>query len=179
TLEFQSQSAAGLRAFHEAAAIAPLFIDEPTSVARFAMRRGEFAEADRLLETSLRNSTRNTRFGFLWLRAISLRNQGRLQDALATARQLRDLGAVGRDRATGPPFDALMQAIALFEAGRAREAAVLFDSLGESYSLTVPSVVARGRCWMFTHEATALAAAGDTGRLAALADTVYKLGPQS
>jgi len=179
TLEFQAKAAAALEAYHQAAVLAPLFFDESHTHARIALRSGDFAEADRLLEDRLQNGTRDSRGAFLWLRIISLRAQGRLREALIAARQVRELGAVGREPGRGPPFEALSEAIVLFEAGRTREAAALFDSLGATVAVAVPALIARNRCWMFTHEATALAAAGDTDRLAQLADTVEKLGPQS
>jgi len=116
-----------------------------------------------------------------WFLAISLRYQGRLNEALGEATAFR-FGGFGNDRP--PPgaveLAALQQAQVLRELGRYREAAALFDSVSH---FTVPgtdSAASRsGRVWSLTHEAGALAAGGDTARLEALADTIEAYGSGS
>jgi len=67
--------------------------------------------------------------------------------------------------------------------GRAREAALLFDSLARFSNpydgVSLPGRYARHLCWTLTHRATALAAAGDTALLQRLADSLQVLGQQS
>lgn len=93
--------------------------------------------------------------------------------------------AMEHDSATssrGPPYgSSLVAAQVLFEMGRGREAAALFDSLASSYvdDDLVRSRRARRLCWTLTHRATALAAAGDTAPLQRLADSLEILGQQS
>jgi hypothetical protein len=71
----------------------------------------------------------------------------------------------------------------LLELGRAREAAAAFEAIAAvrvAYPgrppLVLPAVAARRRAWCLTLAATAWAAAGDTTRLAALADSVAANG---
>src|SRR6185312_905908 len=102
------------------------------------------------------------------------RNQGRLGAALAAAHALRLMNQSDSADQSG----AIAEAQVMFEQGRFREAGALFDSLAGMTppgQPVAPSSLARQRCWMLTHAATALAAAGDTTRLAAMADTVEGL----
>ncbi|MGI9180109.1 MAG: tetratricopeptide repeat protein, partial [Longimicrobiaceae bacterium] len=110
---------------------------------------------------------------------ISLRYQGRLREALATARRLRSLYPEDQ-AATRIPPDAVIEAQVLFELGRGREAAALFDSLTAFPTEgSAPARIARHHAWMLTHAATALAAAGDTAALPRLADSIQALGRRS
>jgi len=74
----------------------------------------------------------------------------------------------------------VLEAQVLFELGRMRSAAALFDSIASTpphpYS---PARTARDRAWYFTHAATALAAARDTARLGVLADSIEAAGERS
>ena len=68
----------------------------------------------------------------------------------------------------------------LFEMGRYREAAALFDSTSRWEAPNEnESQLGRSRAWSMTHAASALAAAGDTGGLAARADSVRASGARS
>jgi predicted Zn-dependent protease len=68
----------------------------------------------------------------------------------------------------------------LYEAGRYGEAAALFDSISHWRAPDEPpSGIARERTWRLTMAARSLAAAGDTAAVAALADTVDRIGAQS
>ena len=66
----------------------------------------------------------------------------------------------------------------LLERGEPRAAAIVFDSVSRwSSGEVVPSL--SHRVWQLAHRAGALAAAGDTGELAAIADTIRALAPRS
>jgi Flp pilus assembly protein TadD len=139
------------------------------------LRAGRFGEADGIWREQ----------GNLWWQSISLRVQGRLADALATSRRMRALAVAADPTADHPGEEALAEAQALFESGRPRQAAALFDSIGRHYERTIPwlrefpGALARRRTWMLTHATASLAAAGDTTRLAALADSMEVLGRRS
>src|SRR5262249_4781301 len=92
------------------------------------LRSHDFAAADEQLREDLRRAKpRNQVEGFGWL-AISLREQGRLAAALDTARQLRRFPDNGR--AQGPAqTSAVLEAQILLEAGQARKAAAVFDTV--------------------------------------------------
>src|SRR5207248_6654342 len=82
--------------------------------------------------------------------------------------------------ADAAPSSAALEAQILFEMGRYREGAALFDSIGRArLPKTERSSAARTRAWELTHAANALAAAGHTGRLAQIADTVAAEGAAS
>jgi predicted Zn-dependent protease len=69
---------------------------------------------------------------------------------------------------------------ALFEAGRYREAAALFDSSANWRPANeTEASSARERAWSLAHAARSLAAAGDTADLATRADTLAAVGVQS
>ncbi|HWA59086.1 MAG TPA: BTAD domain-containing putative transcriptional regulator [Gemmatimonadales bacterium] len=114
-----------------------------------------------------------------WMLAIANRHLGRLQDALEQARVYRRGKADPTPRGAAP-LSAYLEGQVLFEMGRFREAAALFDSIGRArVPFEDPSSGARTRVWASTHMATALAAAGDTTRLAALADSMQQQGQMS
>jgi DNA-binding SARP family transcriptional activator/Tfp pilus assembly protein PilF len=133
------------------------------------VRAGDFAAADAALELLVRDGAPDLRGEALWLQVISFRHQGRLRDALAAADRYR------RERDNELP-----RAVVLWEMGRLREAAETFDriSLRRAPAAT-PSGAARWRAWSLTHRAGALAALGDTATVAALADTIQRVGARS
>jgi DNA-binding SARP family transcriptional activator len=140
--------------------------------ASLAIRTGDFAEADRMLNEILRVGAADLQSGALWFLSISLRYQGRVSEALAVARRLRRVSTWSEP--------VLIEAQALFEMGRPRAAAALFDSLGRlPTDPDFPGRGARQRTWLFTHLATSLAAAGDTAVLAGLADSLEAYGRRS
>jgi len=72
------------------------------------------------------------------------------------------------------------EGILAFERGEPRAAAATFKGYMHSdFSQWAPGTQARQRAWMGTLQGMALAAAGDTAELRALADTVEGLGRQS
>jgi len=104
-----------------------------------------------------------------WWMIIIRRNQGRFEDALALARRYVALGG-----------NRLPEAQVRFERREYLAAARLFAAIAAAPAQDEPpSRRARDIAWYLTHTATALAAAGDTATLAALADSVQGLGGQT
>jgi tetratricopeptide (TPR) repeat protein len=145
-----------------------------------AIGAGRFTEADQMLRELAQDGNLARRTDALWWLVISLRNQGRLHDALAIARQMVRVSARGRPGFTMPrPLDAVAVAQVHFEMGQRRLAAAEFDSISNyewesapGFTAEAPGLLARHRIWMTTHVATALAAARDTVRLASLDDSI-------
>jgi len=151
------------------------------------IRSGDFAAADRTLRDRLQYGNPDVQAEALWWLVISLRNQGRLGEALAAARRLV---ALTKDEPPGfnapRPIDPVALGQVLFEMGRYREAARLFETMADyawwespDFPRAAPGLAARHRIWMTTHVATALAAAGDTARLPSLIDSLTTWGPRS
>ncbi|HKV44593.1 MAG TPA: hypothetical protein VJT32_07970, partial [bacterium] len=149
---------------------------DPLGAADLDIRDGAFPEADRKLRDALTYDTRSGRERARWLLVISLRNQGRLLEALNVARAYR------READEPSGVDAVPVAQVLFELGRSQEAALLYDSLaapppgGRAAASGTP---ARWQCWALAHAAEAWAALGDTTRVAAYADTIARLALRS
>ena len=146
---------------------------------------GDFAQADLLLSGEVASGSTYRINQALWYRALSYRYQGRLSEALADARRYRAMAlqstpaSVAKARRAAPP-DALPEAQILFEMGRYRESAALFDSVSRwMVGDESPSQLTHARVWALTHAAGARAAAGDTTGLLARADTLELLGPES
>lgn len=131
--------------------------------ARLALRRGDYEDADRRLRQLIADHAWNEAEWFL---AISLRDQGRLHEAagLAVAHQ--------------PP----LRSILLLEQGHVREAALDFEATAHTplmQNSEITGHIAKHVAFNLTHAATGWAAAGDTGRLAALADSIETIGRNS
>ncbi len=154
--------------------------------ALITIRAGRFAEADQRLRELISTVPDEAR----WFLTISLRNQGRLPEALQTALALRSRGrepalsaadAIAAPLA-GRPAGAIAEAQVLFEMHRYAQAAALFDSLAAALGPGLshaPGGRVRHQAWMLTHAAVARAAGGDTSRLAADADEVRGIGARS
>ena len=141
-------------------------------------RQGEFTRADELLRSEIAKGGDATNAH--WFLAISLRYQGRLADALGEARAFRRGARLDRVPPGAADPASLQEAQVLRELGRFREAAALFDSVSRFSVIGADSTaVESSRAWSLAHEAGALAAAGDTSRLAALADTIELVGAKS
>ena len=146
-----------------------------------AVRMGNFELADRVLRGAIQGSSTAAQMDALWDLGLSLRHQGRVEEAVAIGRQYRAVSDRNEHVTGGVATQAIRPlAQSLFEAGRYREAAALFDS-SASWRPANESVAssARERAWSLAHAARALAAAGDTGDLAARADTIAAVGVQS
>ncbi len=117
-----------------------------------------------------------------WYLALALRHLGRYEEALAAARRYR-AGLVSNSPGERPgnfPAAGLMEGQVLLEAGRHRAAFAVFDSVASYPPVNdAASNRARARVWPTTHAANALAAMGDTIRLAAFVDTVDSYGRRS
>lgn len=141
-------------------------IDLDLELAMLAIRGGDFAAADSALRVLMRDRSRETASEAGWFLALSLRAQGRWREALAQA------------TTQGP---SLQGATSLFEMGRYREAAAAYRAWDAHIvnDPQLPGLYAKQHVWMLTHIATCLAAAGDTGQLPALADSVAAVGERS
>jgi tetratricopeptide (TPR) repeat protein len=140
------------------------------------LRAGWLDRADSLVRVRLEAPAPNGGGAVRLYQTLVLRQQGRLSDALAAAQTLR---AASREQSQGgaAPFSAIPHAQVLFEMGRYRAAVALFDSIARwRPSGQPPSVAAMNRSLVLSQSATALAALGDTGRLATLAADVERVG---
>lgn len=148
--------------------------------AQIEIRAGNYDVADRLLTTMAQTGNSNLRFDALWFLVISLRAQGRLHDALATAEGPMRRGESASTEGTGET--AVAEAQARFERGDYRRAAAIFANQAfpyDSFSRATVGRAARQRVWSLTHTGSALAAAGDTVALAGIVDTVKAWGNRS
>jgi DNA-binding SARP family transcriptional activator/tetratricopeptide (TPR) repeat protein len=143
-------------------------IDLDLELALLDIRGGNFADADSTLRSMMRDRSREDGGEAGWFLILSLRAQGRWQEALTLA----------RTRAQTP---SLQEGTTLFEMGRFREAAAYYRAWDSRLTLNpdLPGIYAKQHAWMLTHTATAVAAAGDTARLASLADSVAAAGTGS
>jgi DNA-binding SARP family transcriptional activator len=146
-----------------------------------AIRMADFELADRVLRGAIQGGSTAAQADAMWDLDLSLRHQGRVAEAVTLARQYRELS----DRAQRiPPNEASQSArplaASLYDAGRYREAAALFDSTARYRAAGEPAAsAARERVWSLAHAARSLAAAGDTSELSARADTIAAVGTQS
>jgi tetratricopeptide (TPR) repeat protein len=153
--------------------------DSVVSAAKHWIRAGALGTADTLLRSWTSRTRGPALTPLLYFHAVTLRNQGRRREALGVARRLR---AVAGERAPGDaaPPSALVEAQTLFELGRLREASALFDSIARWPATGQPaSVQATIRVQALTMMAVSLHAAGDTGRLALLADSLERDGQRA
>jgi DNA-binding SARP family transcriptional activator/tetratricopeptide (TPR) repeat protein/TolB-like protein len=149
--------------------------------ASYLIRSGDFENADRLLADVLEAGNVGERIDAYWRLGISLRQQGRLAEALGTARRIRAINPRTLPPAPGGlPTVAALEGQILLEMGHARESAALFDSIARGREeLEAGATAARRMAWNLSHSATARAAAGDTVALARLVDSVQSLGAAS
>ncbi len=139
-----------------------------------ALRFGSFADADEILAKVAAGGDPALGCEAEWWRVYSYRDQGRLRDALASARRLAVCGN------PGDPLLPLTGVIVLFASGRYVEAARKFREMATVFGRdTVRSKAARNRGWFLTQAAASLVAAGHLEEAAALADTIEALGPFS
>jgi tetratricopeptide (TPR) repeat protein len=144
-----------------------------------AMHRGDFDEADRLFRVHLSTGTRTMRVEASHWLAISLRMQGRWNEALEAAEALLEASRPGTPDDWWDIPARMHRALALLGSGRAREAAQLFEANVRSYPEYTVSRTARAHTWHLTHAGTARAADNDTAALAALAERIETIGAGS
>jgi DNA-binding SARP family transcriptional activator len=145
-----------------------------------AIRRGNFELADRVLRAAIQGGNVAAQMDALWDLNVSLRYQGRVDEAIVVARRFRELADQTEHSAAGATPGVRPLAQSLFDAGRYREAAALFDSSARWRAPEESDFsVARERAWNLAHAARCLAAAGDTSGLAARADTIEAVGALS
>ncbi|MBA2683712.1 MAG: hypothetical protein H0U66_04410 [Gemmatimonadaceae bacterium] len=143
--------------------------DADVSAAIIAVHADEFTEADHLLSQRMQYGSADAEETALWWMVIVRRNQGRLVDALVLAHRFASL------EKPPPQTAAIAEAQIAFEQQRFRDAANQFEALAALPPIPSPiepGSVARHRSWFLTHAGTAWAGAGDTVRLAQLADEV-------
>lgn len=110
-----------------------------------------------------------------WMQIIALRNQGRLREATLFHRTGTLPGLPARTAEHVP--DGYNAAILAFERGETREAARLFRALNpREPSSWASGQMARIHAWHGALAGMALAAAGDTGAVRAMADSVEQWG---
>jgi tetratricopeptide (TPR) repeat protein len=138
-----------------------------------------FDEADRVLVPLAAAGAPAQRGEAYWFLTLSLRNQGRLEEALEAARAYRRTAPLPDGGHASTLLNAAGEGQVLFESRRYREATALFDSISRLAMPTTLGETARGRVWWLTHAADAFAAQGDTLPLRWIADTVEARGPGS
>ncbi|MFN8580994.1 MAG: BTAD domain-containing putative transcriptional regulator [Gemmatimonadaceae bacterium] len=160
-------------------------VDDRPYRATLAIRAGDLALAERLLGDRTTDARREVREGALWWLTALRREQGRPHEALVAATAFRESIRQYEGEAAG--LDAgIVQAQSMLEAGMARGAALLFDSLtnrpARGLELMEPrpnGTEARRHAWGLAHVALAVAADGDTAWLAALVDSLRHAGSYS
>ncbi|MEO6864544.1 MAG: BTAD domain-containing putative transcriptional regulator [Gemmatimonadaceae bacterium] len=153
---------------------------ENADMIRLAIRAGAFDVADALTRTEITGGNAHQRQQGRWLAIISLRNQGRLREALVIARVYRADVAQNARRENLEMYEALPEAQVLFEMGRQVQAAALFDSIARDVHRTIlPRSDARNRAWIGTLTAEAMYASGDAAGLARVRTSVRSYGAQS
>jgi tetratricopeptide (TPR) repeat protein len=178
-LEIEGQSAEADSLFHAAPPTDQSYLRAVDFQASHFIRVGDYASADRLLLLQLREADPRPQSSALWNLTISLREQGRMVEALKRAQSARIPTAKILKRKGGLPINVL-EAQTLLEMGRPREAAILFDSLSRQHNPgDVASQLSRATVWNLAHVASARFAAGDTATLQRLADSVRALGEES
>jgi DNA-binding SARP family transcriptional activator len=167
------------RALAVADSIDPAASNRWRYLAALEMWKFQYDSAAELARAAMQTGSPTDRVEGQWILAISYRHLGRLNEALTQAHAYRSDKADPTAKGSAP-LSAYLEGQVLFEMNRLREAAALFDSISRaSVPFEDSSSSARTRVWSSTHMATALAAAGDTARLAALADSMQRQGQVS
>jgi DNA-binding SARP family transcriptional activator/Tfp pilus assembly protein PilF len=145
---------------------------------RDMIRWGELESVDAELLADLRHPSPPVRGEARWLYLISLRNQGRLREAMAFA---KDGTIPGTTTKADIEPETLHQWFLPYERGEPMETWRRFRDLGERELEGPQSPGYKGRVatWHLTIAATALAAAGDTAGVRRMADLVEQNGARS
>jgi DNA-binding SARP family transcriptional activator len=157
--------------------LSPIYRNYQSNLDRDLIRAGRLDELETRLVSELRSAAPDARGEAPWLLGFALRNQGRLREA-------RDLAAKG----ILPRYavrlqshqDQILLAMALESDEPRRSAGIFLDMVAADESGgQIPGLKERGMAWHMTLAATALATAGDTAAVRALADSVQRLGARS
>ncbi|MBW8772455.1 MAG: hypothetical protein JF590_04070, partial [Gemmatimonadetes bacterium] len=178
-LDREGRTDEAFAAIERASVLDPAQWSGPIARARFLIRAGRLREAIDGMTTFAATGPARYRNEGVWHLVLAEREGGDYTRALADARRYRRDGGE-RAPPGAAPSSAALEGIVLLEAGRAREAAFLFDSIGHgAWPGSPPSSVARNLTWSLVRSADAWAAAGDTARLQALADSAQVAGARS
>jgi serine/threonine protein kinase/tetratricopeptide (TPR) repeat protein len=176
TLWRQERGVEALNARHQSIVRRSTNAQDQIYPAVVALRVGEYPAADALLGERIRNGPPEVRRTALWWQTVSFRYQGRLREALGTARHYRQL-MDEEVEITHVWQSVALEAHVLFEKGRWAESAALIDSAANiPFSSVSASRVAQHRVWVLTHATTVAMAVGDTFAVRMLADSIEKLG---
>ena len=176
-LDEQGRAAQADSVFHTNVPADASFDDVLPFRALHLIRIRDYETADRLLLAKTKETAPSGQLDAYWQLSISLREQGRLAEALEMARRVRPISAVVWHRQLA---SSVLEAQLQLESNRASIAAALFDSIAhEPEKNASPSQRARSSAWILTHTANAHAAAGDTAAVARLVDSVRVLGSGS
>ena len=178
-LQFQNREREADSAYH-AEVPDPPYADLLDYETGSRIHAGAYSAADSMLREQLRQPDARNQENALWGLSLSLREQGRLGEALDAARRMRVPMAKLLKKQPGQGPINVMEAQLLLELNNPRAAASLFDSLSRQHNFgDTTSELARGTVWMLAQVAGARYAAGDTGSLTQLADSVRALAEQS
>lgn len=171
-LEFQNRDREADSVFH-ANVSDPGYTEMLDYETESLIHAGSYSIADSMLREQLRQPDPRDQQNALWALSLSLREQGRLTEALEAARRMRVPLAILLKQPSGRGPINVMEAQILLEQGNTRAASVLFDSLSRQHSYgDTTSEVARQTAWMLTQVASARYAGRDTAGLLDLADSV-------
>ena len=156
-------------------------LEDPIPRVEVLLRAGDYETADAILLDRLRNASPEGRESARFLYWISLRDQGRYREALALARVMRADAAQDDPHRPSPMLqDAMPVALTLLEMNRPRESAALFDSIAQlTFAPTSRARSARAHVGNLTYASNGWAAAADTAKLSALADSLRHVGARS
>jgi tetratricopeptide (TPR) repeat protein len=173
-LAYQDRFAQARAALQAAERIAPqTAVNVAFDQAALEIRAGHYPRADALVLPVIREGSARDRRDAEWLLIISLLHQGRVRAALPLVQR--------RDSLLNDEGVNLMTAIAAqlnLERGNYTQAVRLFNNVASHipFPPSQKSKVARHQAFRLTNLACALFAAGDTTRLAVLADSIQKMG---
>ncbi|HSJ06275.1 MAG TPA: hypothetical protein VK936_06205 [Longimicrobiales bacterium] len=162
TLEYQGRFDDALAARRRAMPHQPGNRTDPAYPGIIDLRRGDFEEADRQLLERMNDGSARIANEAAWFMVISLRQQGRLEEALRVAR------AHGNRTA---------EAVVLMEMDSAAAAADIFRTLARQAARE--DLLVRNATWPLTHAASAHAAADNRAAVLALSDSVAALAARS
>ena len=170
----RGDSAAAYRAFRQAVAAGG---GDPAHIGlRIDLSLGAYEKVERDVQPLLASSAAGEQAVGINSLLFALRNEGRLRDAT----ELHETGWLTGFPATPRSPNDFDAAILALERGDGRAAAAVFHHKARQLPPRAsPGYRARIRTWNTTLEAMALAAAGDTGSVRALIDTVEQWGSRS